>query len=99
MRPRQAPQSILLAPSLTRLSTGVRSYNFLVKYPWLWRLNFMASSPAPVHNSMFLAYSAMVARSFAAAFDKYDPDLIISVHPLMQHVPVRCIMAHTSSGV
>lgn len=59
----------------------------------------MASSPAPVHNSMFLAYSAVVARSFAAAFDKYDPDLIISVHPLMQHVPVRCIMAHTSSGV
>jgi hypothetical protein len=42
---------------------------------------------------MFLAYSAVVARSFAAAFDKYDPDLIISVHPLMQHVPVRCVLA------
>jgi len=61
----------------------------MVKYPWLWRLNFTWSSPPLVHNSMFLAYSAVVARTFAAAFDKYEPDLIISVHPLMQHVPVR----------
>ena len=74
-----------------------RRYNFLVKYPWLWRLNFMASSPAPVHNSMFLAYSAVVARTFAAAFDKYEPDLVVSVHPLMQHVPVRCTRSRVRS--
>jgi 1,2-diacylglycerol 3-beta-galactosyltransferase len=60
-----------------------------VKYPWLWRLNFVASAPGFVHKPMFAAYGAIVARSFAAAFDKFAPDLVVSVHPLMQHVPVR----------
>ena len=76
------PHTLLCAPIYF-------SYNFLVKYPWLWRWNFMYSSPGFVHRPMFAAYGAIVARSFAAAFDTYDPDLVISVHPLMQHVPVR----------
>jgi hypothetical protein len=33
-------------------------------------------------------YTAIVGRRFAQAFQEYKPNLIISVHPLMQHVPV-----------
>ncbi len=34
------------------------------------------------------AYGALVSRTFAKAFDTYAPDLVVSVHPLMQHIPV-----------
>ena len=34
-------------------------------------------------------YTAIVGRRFAQAFHEYKPNLIVSVHPLMQHVPVR----------
>ncbi len=86
----RAPAHTLHPSSLTRTSPCCAlSYNFLVRYPWLWRLNFMASSPAAVHAPMFAAYGAIVSRMFAAAFDRYAPDLVVSVHPLMQHVPVR----------
>jgi hypothetical protein len=69
-----------------------RRYNFLVQYPTLWRLNFLAWSLAAVHKPMFAAYGALVASAFASAFDDFAPDLVVSVHPLMQHVPVRARM-------
>jgi hypothetical protein len=44
-------------------------------------------------------YGTLLSRHFAAAFDTYVPDLVVSVHPLMQHIPVRmpratCHMPH-----
>lgn len=36
-------------------------------------------------------YAAIVARRFQQAFAEYDPNLIVSVHPLMQHVPVSIL--------
>ena len=35
--------------------------------------------------------SAFVAEQLSAAFDVYDPDLVVSVHPLMQLVPLRVL--------
>ena len=34
-------------------SSMPKSYFFLVKHPWLWRLNFRCSEPAFVHEVMF----------------------------------------------
>lgn len=34
-------------------------------------------------------YGTVVFSHFARAFSQFDPDLIVSVHPLLQHVPVR----------
>ena len=33
-----------------------KTYFFLVKHPWLWRLNFRCSEPDFVHNVMFKVY-------------------------------------------
>ena len=101
-------------PARATHASFLRSYNFLVKHAWLWRLNFEWSSFKLVHNSMFAvrshprlvsnarrparlltpcpdtqAYGAVVSRMFSKAFDTYAPDLVVSVHPLMQHIPVR----------
>jgi 1,2-diacylglycerol 3-beta-galactosyltransferase len=68
-----------------------KSYFFLVKYPWLWRLSFRTSEPELLHEAMFTGYTAIVGRRFARAFQEYKPDLIVSVHPLMQHVPLKVL--------
>ncbi|XP_071737393.1 probable monogalactosyldiacylglycerol synthase, chloroplastic isoform X2 [Rutidosis leptorrhynchoides] len=68
-----------------------RSYNFLVKHGSLWRMTYYASAPRFVHQSNFAATSTFIAREVAKGLMKYQPDIIISVHPLMQHVPLRIL--------
>jgi 1,2-diacylglycerol 3-beta-galactosyltransferase len=68
-----------------------KSYFFLVKNPWLWRLNFRCSEPKIVHECLFEGYAAIVRKGFSRAFQEYDPHLIVSVHPLMQHVPLKVL--------
>lgn len=68
-----------------------KSYFFLVKNPWLWRLNFRCSEPKIIHETLFKGYAAIVSKQFSRVFIEYNPHLIVSVHPLMQHVPLMSI--------
>ncbi|XAR71482.1 Monogalactosyldiacylglycerol synthase [Bertholletia excelsa] len=70
-----------------------RSYSFLVKHGPLWKVTYYASAPRVVHQSNFAATSTFIAREVAKGLMKYQPDIIISVHPLMQHVPLRILRA------
>ncbi|KAG8381950.1 hypothetical protein BUALT_Bualt05G0025900 [Buddleja alternifolia] len=72
---------------------GPKSYNFLVKHGTLWRMAYYASTPRVIHQSYFAATSTFIARKVAKGLMKYQPDIIISVHPLMQHVPLRILRA------
>ncbi|KAF3446164.1 hypothetical protein FNV43_RR11343 [Rhamnella rubrinervis] len=68
-----------------------RSYNFLVKHGTLWKMTYYGTAPRVVHQSNFAATSTFIAREVAKGLMKYQPDIIISVHPLMQHVPLRVL--------
>ncbi|XP_010246588.1 PREDICTED: monogalactosyldiacylglycerol synthase, chloroplastic-like [Nelumbo nucifera] len=68
-----------------------RSYSFLVKHGPLWKMTYYGSAPRLVHQSNFAATSTFIAREVAKGLMKYQPDIIISVHPLMQHVPLRIL--------
>nr|GMD90913.1 probable monogalactosyldiacylglycerol synthase, chloroplastic [Ipomoea batatas] len=68
-----------------------KSYSFLVKHSSLWRMTYYASAPRVIHQSNFAATSTFIAREVAKGLMKYKPDIIISVHPLMQHVPLRIL--------
>ncbi|PKA49195.1 Monogalactosyldiacylglycerol synthase, chloroplastic [Apostasia shenzhenica] len=70
-----------------------RSYNFLVKHGALWKMTYYGSTPRLVHQSNFVATSTFIAREVAKGLMKYQPDIIISVHPLMQHIPLRILRA------
>lgn len=70
-----------------------KSYNFLVKHGPLWKMTYYGTAPRVVHQSNFAATSAFIAREVAKGLMKYQPDIIISVHPLMQHVPLRVLRA------
>lgn len=70
-----------------------KSYNFLVKHGPLWKMMYYGTAPRVIHQSNFAATSTFIAREVAKGLMKYKPDIIISVHPLMQHVPLRILRA------
>ncbi|KAJ3695508.1 hypothetical protein LUZ60_000885 [Juncus effusus] len=64
------------------------SYKFMVKHVQLWKVAFHGTSPRWVHNFYLAALAAFYAKKVEAGLKKYKPDIIISVHPLMQHIPL-----------
>lgn len=76
-----------------------KSYSFMVKYPFIWRANFTLTQPRIVHVPLATISAAIVGSSVSQAYDQYDPDLVISVHPLMQHVPVRVLKQRIANGI
>lgn len=61
-----------------------KSYSFMVKYPIIWRTNFNMTQPRVVHVPLTVATAAVAGRQISEAYDIYKPNLVISVHPLMQ---------------
>ncbi|CAI5976661.1 unnamed protein product [Closterium sp. NIES-65] len=68
-----------------------KSYNFLVRHETLWKMTYYATKPKFVHQPQMAATFAFVARTVSKGLDKYKPDVMVSVHPLMQHVPLRVL--------
>ncbi|KAK8543246.1 hypothetical protein V6N13_136225 [Hibiscus sabdariffa] len=65
-----------------------RSYKFMVKHVQLWNVAFHSTSPRWIHGSYLTAIAAYYAKEVEAGLMEYKPDIIISVHPLMQHIPL-----------
>jgi 1,2-diacylglycerol 3-beta-galactosyltransferase len=54
--------------------------------PWMWKALYDSQSSASWGNALAVVGSRMSVGRVRAAFEKYRPDLIISVHPLLQTV-------------
>ncbi|MEW5313578.1 MAG: hypothetical protein WDW38_005136 [Sanguina aurantia] len=74
------------------------SYSFLVKHSILWRLSYQIIQPRLVHLPYLATVKAICNKGISAAFDKYQPDLLVSVHPLMQHVPLWILRSRIKAG-
>lgn len=68
-----------------------RSYKFMVKHVSLWKMAFHGTSPRWVHCLYLAAIAACYTKQVEAGLKKYKPDIIISVHPLMQHIPLSVL--------
>uniref|UniRef100_A0ACD5ZK54 Uncharacterized protein n=1 Tax=Avena sativa TaxID=4498 RepID=A0ACD5ZK54_AVESA len=65
-----------------------RSYKFMIRHVRLWKVAFHGTSPRWVHGMYLAALAYFYANEVVAGIMKYKPDVIISVHPLMQHIPL-----------
>eukprot|EP00258_Populus_trichocarpa_P020508 XP_006389425.1 monogalactosyldiacylglycerol synthase 2, chloroplastic [Populus trichocarpa] len=63
-------------------------YKFMVKHVQLWKVAFHSTSPRWIHSCYLAAIAAYYAKEVEAGLMEYKPDIIISVHPLMQHIPL-----------
>lgn len=68
-----------------------KSYSALVKRPLVWRLGYYGSQPRIFHDTWQVVSSLYVRRTLSEFFAQYDPDLVVSVHPLMQMVPLMVL--------
>jgi 1,2-diacylglycerol 3-beta-galactosyltransferase len=68
-----------------------QSYSFLVGNPALWRISYYGQQPRAVHRATLALSGAAMDAALAACFDAADPDLVVSVHPLMQQVPLSVL--------
>jgi 1,2-diacylglycerol 3-beta-galactosyltransferase len=72
------------------LKEAPKSYDFMAtKAPWLWRLLYEASDDAL--SALDSTAGRALAREVERAFVEHHPDLIISVHPLAQHLSIRAM--------
>ncbi|KAJ6741928.1 MONOGALACTOSYLDIACYLGLYCEROL SYNTHASE 3 CHLOROPLASTIC [Salix viminalis] len=65
-----------------------RQYKFMVKHVQLWKVAFHSTSPRWIHSCYLAAIAAYYAKEVEAGLMEYKPDIIISVHPMMQHIPL-----------
>ncbi|XP_077237981.1 putative monogalactosyldiacylglycerol synthase 3, chloroplastic [Tasmannia lanceolata] len=70
------------------LNNMENQYKFMVKHVQLWKVAFHGTSPRWIHCVYLAAIAALYAKEVEAGLMEYKPDIIISVHPLMQHIPL-----------
>jgi len=64
-----------------------KSYNFLCKHQYLWRFMYHTS---PVYEHPWALITRLTCGAgFKRCIGEYDPDLVISLHPLCQHLPLH----------
>ena len=68
-----------------------RTYSFMVRNSLIWRVGYYGQQPRFIHVPTQTISSLFVSRQVGEAFDRYKPDLVVSVHPLMQLVPLRVL--------
>ncbi|KAK9817389.1 hypothetical protein WJX74_006644 [Apatococcus lobatus] len=76
-----------------------KSYSFLVKNSFLWRLGYYFQQPRIVHVPVQRFAAAWVGSEVSKAFDQYQPDLCVSVHPLMQTLALRVLRSRIRGGL
>eukprot|EP00873_Tetraselmis_striata_P002907 jgi/Tetstr1/423171/TSEL_013939.t1 len=75
-----------------------KTYSFMMKNAWMWRIAFNVTQPRIVHVPMQTVNTVLNSRRLNEAFDEYDPDLVISVHPVMQQTPITILKARSKKG-
>jgi 1,2-diacylglycerol 3-beta-galactosyltransferase len=69
----------------------VNHYKIFSRHPWLWKLSYDFTQ-FPVTRLLSEAISDITSfAAFRRAIFERDPDLVLSVHPLCQSMPVRIV--------
>ena len=68
-----------------------KTYSFMVCNSLMWRIGYYGQQPRFIHVPTQTVSSLFVSKQVGKAFQHYQPDLVVSVHPLMQLVPLRVL--------
>lgn len=66
-------------------------YAFLAKHPFLWKVAYEATRFPPIRATMEATTNVIGHQRVRKAFEKYSPDLVISVHPLVNTMALRVL--------
>ena len=74
-----------------------KAYNTMVKHGWLWKCVFNA--PEELHQMNMNLNAHVNSRKLGSAFETLKPDLVVSLHPAMQHVPLQVLAQRQKKGL
>eukprot|EP01023_Acetabularia_acetabulum_P001850 TRINITY_DN10731_c0_g2_i3.p1 TRINITY_DN10731_c0_g2~~TRINITY_DN10731_c0_g2_i3.p1 ORF type:complete len:448 (-),score=81.67 TRINITY_DN10731_c0_g2_i3:2713-4008(-) len=80
------------------MRTFPNGYSFLVKHSFLWRIMYTALQPRIVHYPYFWLWGLYCSKKFGKIYSDYEPDLVVSVHPLLQHIPIKILKKRIRNG-
>lgn len=69
----------------------VSGYAFAAKNPWVWRSMYFPSSLPPVMQFLNFHTRFTCWKGFQQCIVENDPDLVVSMHPLCQELPLRIL--------
>ena len=69
----------------------VPSYRFMAKYPLIWRVFYAYGRFPPTKLFTEIVSTRSCRNRFQKAIEKSDPDMVVSVHPLCQHIPIPIV--------
>ncbi|MEZ4861353.1 MAG: glycosyltransferase [Caldilineaceae bacterium] len=69
-----------------------RAYSFIVnEAAWLWKLLWLSGNHPEIVHRLAMGVARLGEHSITQLFRAYEPDLIISVHPLVQEFVIRAL--------
>lgn len=72
-------------------SAFVPVYRFASENPWFWRVMYEQSKSAISRSLFFTSGYKTSGLRIGRILESFKPDLLISVHPLCQHVPLQVL--------
>eukprot|EP01024_Parvocaulis_polyphysoides_P047388 TRINITY_DN44928_c0_g1_i4.p2 TRINITY_DN44928_c0_g1~~TRINITY_DN44928_c0_g1_i4.p2 ORF type:complete len:389 (+),score=76.00 TRINITY_DN44928_c0_g1_i4:1-1167(+) len=81
------------------LRTFPNAYSFMVRHSFLWRLCYTSFQPRIIHRPYFWFWGSCNFRKFSTIYRDFEPDLVVSVHPLLQHIPIRVLKRRIQNGL
>mmetsp|Transcript_185 Transcript_185/g.319 ORF Transcript_185/g.319 Transcript_185/m.319 type:complete len:475 (-) Transcript_185:3123-4547(-) len=81
-------------------TTLPQSYKFAASHPPLWLICYLFASFPPARWLIETSFDLIAAEKVRAAFESFDPDIVVSVHPMVQEITVRVLRRiEKASGV
>jgi 1,2-diacylglycerol 3-beta-galactosyltransferase len=72
-------------------NNAVENYKIMAKHPWMWKLSYYLTCFPPMRWLGNIWFGTVSHASFVEAFDKHNPDMVVSVHPLLQVLPRKVL--------
>ncbi len=83
---------VLLQRAFWPLSESDRIYLWAVnRAPWIWKAIYHSVALPQVYTSIHRTLSPLLAPRLRRLYDTVRPDLVVSLHPLLNHLPRRVL--------
>lgn len=85
-------EDLLLRHTVWPLRSGDRFYFWAVtRAPWFWKAFYYTTALPGIYPSLYWPLSPLIAPRLRRLFARYQPDVVVSLHPVMNHLPFRVL--------
>jgi len=69
----------------------VPGYQVMATHSWMWKYSWHATAITPIMHTVNFVTTAICERSFARCLREHEPDMVVSLHPLCQTIPLAVL--------